>query len=76
LHVVLGSKTGLVCPSAATVALLSREYGARLVVAVDACQLRNTLDAVGRHVLQGHVVLVTGSKVLPPSPSFNPNCTD
>jgi hypothetical protein len=65
LHVVLGSKTGLVCPSAATVALLSREYGARLVVAVDACQLRNTLDAVGRHVQQGHVVLVTGSKVRP-----------
>lgn len=39
LHVVCGSKTGLVCPSQATIDVLKAQWGDRLVVVVDACQV-------------------------------------
>lgn len=49
LHIVCGSKTGLVYPSLSTVETLQREYPDRVVVVVDACQLRCRLTAVAKY---------------------------
>jgi hypothetical protein len=49
LHIVCGSKTGLVYPSLRTVDTLQREYQNRVVVVVDACQLRCRLTAVAKY---------------------------
>jgi hypothetical protein len=62
LHTVCGSKTGLVHPSNDTVAALVAEFRDRLIVVVDACQLRCDLQHVARYAQQGYLVLVTASK--------------
>jgi hypothetical protein len=62
LHVVCGSKTGLVYPSLKTVDMLNEEFKDRLVVVVDACQLRCQLTAVVQYTERGYITLVTGSK--------------
>jgi hypothetical protein len=62
LHIVLGSKTGLVYPSLETVEKLHNEFGDRIVVVVDACQLRCKLHAVAQYTSRGYITLVTGSK--------------
>jgi hypothetical protein len=63
LHVVIGSKTGLVYPSLRLVRALQAELGEQLLVAVDACQLRCKLSAVREYVQDlDAFVLVTGSK--------------
>jgi hypothetical protein len=49
LHIVCASKTGLVYPSLSTVDTLQREYHNRVVVVVDACQLRCRLTAVAKY---------------------------
>lgn len=49
LHIVCGSKTGLVCPSLSTVDILQREFPDRVIVVVDACQLRCRLTAVAKY---------------------------
>ena len=49
LHIVCGSKTGLVYPSLLTAKLLQREFGDRLLVVVDACQLRCRMNAVSKY---------------------------
>lgn len=46
LHIVCGSKTGLTYPSIKTVLTLKKEFSNRIVVVVDACQLRCRLSAV------------------------------
>jgi hypothetical protein len=60
LHVVLGSKTGLVYPSLETVEKLCNEFGERIVVVVDACQLRCKLHAIAQYTSKGYITLVTG----------------
>ena len=62
LHVVLGSKTGLVYPSFSTIESLLAEFGSRVVVVVDACQLRCRLERVREYSDAGYLSLVTGSK--------------
>jgi hypothetical protein len=62
LHVVCGSKTGLVYPSMSTVQKLSAEFGDRLVVVIDACQLRCKLNAVADYTKAGYITLLTASK--------------
>ncbi|CAK4692430.1 hypothetical protein LEN26_006203 [Aphanomyces euteiches] len=62
LHVVLGSKTGLSCPSLGAVAALTDEFGSRLVVVVDACQMRLDRAALADFLALDYIVLVTGSK--------------
>lgn len=62
LHLVCCSKTGLIIPSLNTVARLKQQFTNRLVVAVDACQLRCRLEMVRTYVDAGCIVLTTGSK--------------
>lgn len=49
LHIVCGSKTGLVYPSLSTVKMLQLEFGDRLVVVVDACQLRCRTNTASKY---------------------------
>lgn len=62
VHVVCGSKTGLVHPSFDVVESLKKEHGERVVVVVDACQLRCDLRQLKRFTDAGYLTLVTGSK--------------
>lgn len=66
LHVLAGSKTGLCYPSLTAVKELIAKHGAgpssRLLVVVDACQLRTHAAAIHTYVNLGCVVLITGSK--------------
>ncbi|KAF0684838.1 hypothetical protein As57867_023112, partial [Aphanomyces stellatus] len=62
LHVVMGSKTGLSCPSLHAVDALTATYPSRVVVVVDACQMRLDRVALVEFITKGYVVLVTGSK--------------
>ncbi|HKR24562.1 MAG TPA: hypothetical protein VJS15_04840 [Allosphingosinicella sp.] len=68
VHIVHGSKTGLILPSLADVDRL--KGGATLVV--DACQARITSDAVNDYLARGAIVFVTGSKFMggPPFSGF------
>lgn len=62
LHVVCGSKSGAQLPSWDCVNTLTEKFGERLLVVVDACQLRVSQTAVRSYVNSNYVVLVTGSK--------------
>jgi hypothetical protein len=62
LHVVCGSKTGLVHPSFDTVRALQEEFGDALIVVVDACQLRCDLRQLQQYTEKGYMTLITGSK--------------
>ena len=63
VHVVCGTKTGLVYPSLGLVKGLQAELGEQLVVVVDACQLRCKLSMIREYIEDLHAfVLVTGSK--------------
>eukprot|EP01052_Picozoa_sp_SAG31_P027249 SAG31_NODE_2534_length_5554_cov_3.741155_2_plen_996_part_00 len=71
VHVVAGCKTGLCTPSVPAVEQLREEYGRRLVIVVDACQLRSDLTAVNRWCNELEAVtLVTTSKFLQGAPFF------
>ena len=60
LHVVIGTKTGLIYPSLDLVKSMQTEFGERLLVVIDACQLRCKLSMVGEYVQLGAFVLITG----------------
>jgi len=62
LHLVVASKTGLIYPSISTINKLKEQYHDRLLITVDACQLRCQLDIVKKYIEQDFVVLITGSK--------------
>ncbi|TMW63286.1 hypothetical protein Poli38472_002227 [Pythium oligandrum] len=62
LHVVMGSKTGYICPSLEVVDRLAVKYPNRLIVVIDACQMRVERRLFREFVSKGYVVLVTGSK--------------
>lgn len=62
LHSVCGSKTGLVYPSLGTVKALQSEFGSRLIVVMDLCQLRTGLSKIREFIELGYICLVTGSK--------------
>lgn len=62
LHVVVGSKTGLIYPSISSIQSLQQEYGERLVVVADACQLRCRIECVQKYIALGFVTLITSSK--------------
>jgi hypothetical protein len=69
VHIVHGSKTGLILPAPAEVDALAAA-GATLVV--DACQARITPAALGDYLARGAIVFVTGSKFMggPPFSGF------
>ena len=62
LHIVCGSKTGLLYPSFEEVKKAQQELKGGLLVVVDACQLRCRLSVISEYVRSGFMVLVTGSK--------------
>lgn len=62
LHIVCGSKTGLIYPARHAVLKLQSQFKSRLLVVVDACQLRCRLDIIADYIADGFIVLVTGSK--------------
>jgi hypothetical protein len=70
VHIVHGSKTGLILPSLEDVDRLAQPRDATLVV--DACQARITAAAVNAYLGRGAIVFVTGSKFMggPPFSGF------
>ncbi len=72
VHVVHGSKTGLVVPSMGHIDALRRRFGDRMSFVVDACQARISRDLVGAYLARGCTVYLTGSKFMggPPFSGF------
>ncbi|KAJ8528631.1 hypothetical protein ON010_g14698 [Phytophthora cinnamomi] len=68
LHVVVGAKTGYACPSMPMVDALAAQYPNRLLVVVDACQMRVDRTLYREWATKGYVVLTTGSKFFGGSP--------
>ena len=72
VHIVHGSKTGLILPSLADVDSLIEAHGDHATLVVDACQARITAAAVNDYLARGAIVFVTGSKFMggPPFSGF------
>ncbi len=72
VHIVHGSKTGLILPCLADVDRLRAEHGAGATLVVDACQGRITGEAVRDYLERQAIVFVTGSKFIggPPFSGF------
>jgi hypothetical protein len=72
VHIVHGSKTGLILPSLAEVEALCERHGDAATLVVDACQARITSAAVNDYLARGAIVFVTGSKFMggPPFSGF------
>lgn len=72
VHVVHGSKTGLVLPALAGLDILLARHGDALTIVVDACQARITSAAVAAYLRRGATVFLTGSKFMggPPFSGF------
>ena len=72
LHIVHGSKTGLILPSLDDVDRLRAAAGGEMTIAVDACQARITGAAVNDYLARDAIVFVTGSKFMggPPFSGF------
>lgn len=64
LHVVHGSKTGLILPKLAEIDALTGEFGDAVTLVVDACQARITSQAVRDYLTRGAIVFITGSKFM------------
>ncbi|CAM9123630.1 unnamed protein product [Ascophyllum nodosum] len=62
VHSVVGSKTGACFPSMNTMTELQQRYGERLLVVVDACQLRSEAETIRKYGAYGFVTIITGSK--------------
>lgn len=72
VHVVHGSKTGLVLPKLDDVDRLRERFGSDVGFVVDACQARITADAIRAYLDRGMIVFITGSKFMggPPFSGF------
>jgi hypothetical protein len=72
VHIVHGSKTGLILPSLADVDALCDRHGDAATLVVDACQARITSAAVNDYLARGAIVFITGSKFMggPPFSGF------
>ncbi|HEX8527363.1 hypothetical protein [Allosphingosinicella sp.] len=72
VHVVHGSKTGLILPSLADIDALRSRHGEALTLLVDACQGRITSEAIAAYLERDAIVFVTGSKFMggPPFSGF------
>ncbi|MCB2064435.1 MAG: hypothetical protein KDE25_13515 [Novosphingobium sp.] len=72
VHVVHGSKTGLVLPNLDDVDALKFRFGEDVCFVVDACQARITSEAIRAYLSRGMIVFVTGSKFMggPPFSGF------
>jgi hypothetical protein len=72
VHVVHGSKTGLILPSLDDIDRLAKAHAGAVTFVVDACQARITAAAIGAYLERGAIVFVTGSKFMggPPFSGF------
>lgn len=72
LHVVHGSKTGLILPALGDIDRLKAQFGASLTLVVDACQARITSEAIADYLAREAIVFLTGSKFMggPPFSGF------
>lgn len=72
VHVVHGSKTGLILPSLDDIDRLSDAHGSSVTLVVDACQARITSPAIADYLEREAIVFVTGSKFMggPPFSGF------
>jgi hypothetical protein len=72
VHVVHGSKTGLVLPSLDDIDRLRAAHGDAIDLVIDACQARITSPAIADYLARGAIVFITGSKFMggPPFSGF------
>lgn len=72
LHIVHGSKTGLILPALEHVDALRQTFGTQIGFVVDACQARITSEAIREYLDREIVVFITGSKFMggPPFSGF------
>jgi len=72
VHVVHGSKTGLILPSLEDIDRLRARHGDSISFVVDACQARITSAAIADYLARHSIVFVTGSKFMggPPFSGF------
>ncbi|HEY0111772.1 MAG TPA: hypothetical protein VGB59_01335 [Allosphingosinicella sp.] len=72
VHVVHGSKTGLILPSLADIDRLRATHGSAVTFVVDACQARITSPAIADYLRRDAIVFLTGSKFMggPPFSGF------
>ncbi len=72
VHVVHGSKTGLILPALDDIDALIDRHGEAVSFVVDACQARITSRAMADYLSRGAIVFVTGSKFMggPPFSGF------
>ncbi len=72
IHVVHGSKTGLILPLLDDIDDLRERHGERITLVVDACQARITSPAIADYLARDAIVFVTGSKFMggPPFSGF------
>jgi hypothetical protein len=72
VHVVHGSKTGLILPSLDDIDRLGEAHPGSVTFVVDACQARITSPAIADYLARGAIVFVTGSKFMggPPFSGF------
>ncbi|MFM7403258.1 MAG: hypothetical protein ACKO1N_04005 [Erythrobacter sp.] len=64
VHVLHGSKTGLVVPHLDHIDALIARFGAAVSFIVDACQARITSTAIDDYLQRGCIVMLTGSKFM------------
>lgn len=64
VHVVHGSKTGLVLPALVDIDALQARHAGHVTFIVDACQARITSAAIADYLARGITVLLTGSKFM------------
>ncbi len=72
VHVVHGSKTGLVLPHLDAIDALVDRFGDKISFVVDACQARITTPAIHAYLARNIIVFLTGSKFMggPPFSGF------
>ena len=72
VHIVHGSKTGLILPSLADIDRLRARHGESISLVVDACQARITSPAIADYLERDAIVFITGSKFMgaPPFSGF------
>lgn len=70
VHVVHGSKTGLILPEIEQIDALQRRYADHATFVIDACQARITSEALHDYLERDAIVFLTGSKFMG-GPPFN-----
>ena len=72
VHIVHGSKTGLILPSLDDIDAMRARQGEQVTFVVDACQARITSPAIADYLARDAVVFITGSKFMggPPFSGF------